>query len=171
MMGQSVVEISEVLIRSGAEVLLVRQQKAADPEPYWTLPGGLLEPGELPTGAAFRETLEEMGLSIRDPGRLAYLSAHDSPRRGGQLRVFCFETSEWNGDVTCDDPDGVVSEAGFFPVPRPSASWRTQTYPRCAVGGCAPARRPPSRRDDDRRCVALPRAARRDRRARGPRAA
>ena len=79
--------------------------------------GGLLEAGELSSEAAVRETLEESGILARGPFRLVYVSQHESPRRGGCLVVFCFETSDWDGDVVCADPDGVVFEAGFFSAP------------------------------------------------------
>ncbi len=113
---QQVIVIAEALIRRGTDVLLVEQQKFGDPEPYWTLPGGLLEPGEQANEAAARETLEETGVTMRDPGRLAYISQHDSLSRGEQVMVLCFETFDWIGEVVCEDPGGVVSDARFFSV-------------------------------------------------------
>ena len=54
--------VSVALVRDG-RVLLVKRARP----PYrglWTLPGGRIEPGESPEGAARRETEEELGLRI-----------------------------------------------------------------------------------------------------------
>lgn len=94
--------------------MLVKQQKSEDPEPYWTLPGGLVESDELATETATRETLEESGLTIRSIGHFLYVSQSQSFRRAEQIVVFCFESSDWSGEIVCEDPDRVVTEARFF---------------------------------------------------------
>jgi 8-oxo-dGTP diphosphatase len=46
--------------------ILVGQRR--DGNPPWTFPGGKIEPGESPEGAAVREALEETGLRVRATG-------------------------------------------------------------------------------------------------------
>jgi 8-oxo-dGTP diphosphatase len=111
-----VLQVAEVLVRDGDGVLLVKQRKAGDPGPYWTLPGGLLEPGETPVEAARRETFEEAGITVGEPLGFVYVSQLDRPGRDGQVIVYGFETRSWSGRIACEDPDGVVTEARFFPL-------------------------------------------------------
>jgi 8-oxo-dGTP diphosphatase len=113
---QPVLQVAEVLVRDGDDVLLVKQQKAGDPEPYWTLPGGLLEPGETPVEAVKRETFEEAGITLGEPLSFVYVSQLDRPGRDGQVIVYGFETRGWSGQIACEDPDSVVTEARFFPL-------------------------------------------------------
>jgi ADP-ribose pyrophosphatase YjhB (NUDIX family) len=47
----------------GGRVLLVRRSD----DGRWAMPGGWIEPGETPSDAAERETLEETGLIVTDP--------------------------------------------------------------------------------------------------------
>jgi 8-oxo-dGTP diphosphatase len=115
--ARPVFQVSAARIRRGEEVLLVKQQGPDDPEPGWALPGGAIEPGELATEALAREVREETGLRVLDPGRLLYVLHHDAPDFGGQMVVFCFEVSEWEGDLAPDDPDALILDARFLPAP------------------------------------------------------
>ncbi|MFI9275470.1 NUDIX domain-containing protein [Kitasatospora sp. NPDC052896] len=60
-------------------------------KPGWEFPGGVVELGEPPTGAAVREIEEELGLRL-DPGRLRLLvvdwEPRNGPRRGGMRLVY-----------------------------------------------------------------------------------
>lgn len=109
--------ISEVLVRGDNDILLVKQQKVGDSKPYWTLPGGLVEPDELVAEAVARETLEETGITIHSIDLLTYISQCHSLDQGEQTMVFCLETSGWSGEITCEDPDQVVAEARFLSAP------------------------------------------------------
>jgi 8-oxo-dGTP diphosphatase len=110
-------------VRRGDEILLV-QQGLGEEGLHWSLPGGILEDGELlPEGIA-REVLEETGVEILTLGRLAYVLQVDSrqPPRfrrssgseiGYLVTVWTFEVEAWRGDLDPRDPDGVVHEAAF----------------------------------------------------------
>ena len=50
-----------ILENSAKQVLIVK----ANYKPYWTFPGGLVDPGETPKQAVVRETFEEVGIEIQ----------------------------------------------------------------------------------------------------------
>ncbi|MCP2015691.1 mutator protein MutT [Deinococcus sp. HSC-46F16] len=60
-----------LLINERGEVLLVRQAYGRQ---FWGLPGGIVDPGETPLGAAVREAREEVGVEVALEGVVgAYL--------------------------------------------------------------------------------------------------
>lgn len=54
--------VAVAVVTSPLGVLAVRR---ADGRPPWAFPGGQIEPGEIPSRAAVRETREETGLSVQ----------------------------------------------------------------------------------------------------------
>jgi 8-oxo-dGTP diphosphatase len=119
-------QITAAVIRRGADVLLVRQQGPDDPEPFWGLPGGRVEEGELLPEALAREVREETGLEILDIGQLLYLaqlhnlgdvaqSQEGLPGPFRQFAVFVFEIRRWAGEISPADPDEYILEAQFVP--------------------------------------------------------
>ena len=54
-------QISTAIVRRGTDVLMVLQRGPDDREPYWALPGGVVETGELANEALVREVREETG--------------------------------------------------------------------------------------------------------------
>ena len=107
---QTVYLVVAALLRQDDEVLLVSQKGPEDEHAYWALPGGVVEPGEALITALAREVREEAGLEVTDPGRLAFVA--QTP--GGI--AFTFEIGEWEGQVRSTDPDGLVTDARFFPA-------------------------------------------------------
>jgi 8-oxo-dGTP diphosphatase len=105
--------IASALIRRGTDVLLVRQQRA-NRQDYWSLPGGVVDPGELLPEAMAREVREKSGLEVLDPGHLLYVVQHDKPTHVGYMMEFCFAVSAWRGVVATRDLDEIL-EARFMP--------------------------------------------------------
>jgi len=53
-----------VYVERGDEILLLQRAEGSALAGQWFLPGGMVEPGELPEAGARRELLEEAGLEI-----------------------------------------------------------------------------------------------------------
>jgi 8-oxo-dGTP diphosphatase len=124
--SRPVLHIAAAIIRRGDEIVLVRQGAPGE-EPLWGLPGGVLEDGELVLEGLSREVLEETGLEIAEPLRLAFVVQIDN-RRPEQLHrsrgrgsgylatIWTFEVDTWRGELAPADPDGFVFEARFVPL-------------------------------------------------------
>ncbi|GII00340.1 NUDIX domain-containing protein [Planobispora takensis] len=101
--------------------------------PYWMIPGGVIEPGELPEECAAREIGEELGLEAR-AGEL--LVVHWSPPVDDRPRVmvnFLFDGG------TVADPGGIrlqedeLDEAAFLSWEEASARLAFHTAPRLSA--------------------------------------
>jgi ADP-ribose pyrophosphatase YjhB (NUDIX family) len=102
--GRSTVVVLVFLEKEG-KILLVRQDYG---KRYWSLPGGVMEPGESIEQAAVREVKEETGLDIRvvrvvglysKPTEYAIAVTLEGEILGGWLQ-----------------PANEISECGFFPA-------------------------------------------------------
>jgi len=122
-----VLHIASAIIRRDDEIVMIRQA-APDEEPFWSVPSGRVEDGELVTEGLAREVLEETGLRVVEPGRLAFVLQIDSrraeqlyggrgPGNGYLATVWTFEVDSWNGDLEPRDPDGFVVDASFMSSP------------------------------------------------------
>ena len=112
-------------MRRADEIVLVRQGAPGE-EPFWTLPGGIVDDKELVPEALVREVFEETSLVIDLPTRLAFVRQVDErrpvqlvsswgPGSGYLLTVWVFDVEEWAGELEARDPDGVVHEARLVP--------------------------------------------------------
>jgi ADP-ribose pyrophosphatase YjhB (NUDIX family) len=124
--ARPVVHIAAAIIRRGEEVVLVLQGAAGE-TPFWALPGGVVDDGELVPEALAREVLEETGLEVARTTRLAFVRQLDNrrpeqlvesrgPGSGYLATVWVFEVDEWFGELRAHDPDGVVHEARLVPL-------------------------------------------------------
>ena len=104
------------IVRHQDYILMVQQQGTHDQHPYWALPGGLVESGELLTEALIRETYEEAGIQIEAIGRLAYCSQIDRPQQNAQTLAFAFEIETWSGTPGSHDPDGEILQVAWVPL-------------------------------------------------------
>lgn len=113
-------------MRRADEVVLVLQGASGE-TPFWALPGGVVDDGELVPEALAREVLEETGLEVASPTRLAFVRQLDNrrpvqlvesrgPGPGYLATVWVFDIDEWRGELRADDPDGVVFEARLVPL-------------------------------------------------------
>jgi 8-oxo-dGTP diphosphatase len=109
------VEVAAAIIRFGGDLLMVRQGALGE-ELFWSVPAGRLEPGELVTEALVREVKEETGITVLDPGPIAFTAQVDDRREGWFATVWTFDVAAWEGAIEVADPDGLVAEAAWIPV-------------------------------------------------------
>jgi mutator protein MutT len=108
-------QIAAAVIEHQGEIVLVRQGVPFRRSATWELPGGGIEPGELPTEAMIREVREETGLEVLDPGTVLYVSSSVDPATDDRATVFVFQVTEWRGELTGPaNPEDPVQEAAFF---------------------------------------------------------
>lgn len=67
------------------QVLIVK----ANYKPYWTFPGGIIDPGETPKQGAIRETFEEVGVKIA-PENVQFVAVVDRKSDFAQTYQFIF---------------------------------------------------------------------------------
>ena len=107
--------IAAAIVRRDVDLLMVLQA-GPDEAPVWSIPGGRAERGELVTEALAREVLEETGLRVVDPGRVAFVAQVDDRADGWFATVFTWDVAAWAGDLEPNDPDGFVREVAFVPL-------------------------------------------------------
>jgi 8-oxo-dGTP diphosphatase len=103
------------ILRRDDCVVLVQQQMPGAAQPYWVLPGGLVESGELVVEALIREVQEEAGAHVTAIAQLVCISQIDRPAHGMQTIVFIFEVEQWHGALEVNDPDAEVLAAELVP--------------------------------------------------------
>jgi len=75
-----------LLETTNGEVVAVKSQY----KPYWTLPGGIIDPGETPREGAIRETREEVGIKI-DPRTVEFVAVIDRRSEVAETYQFIFK--------------------------------------------------------------------------------
>jgi 8-oxo-dGTP diphosphatase len=106
------VQVAAALLRRGDDILLVQERRGETV--FWSVPGGGVEFGELVTETLARESLEEAGVVLHSPGRLAYIVNSTSHKFPSSVALF-FECEDWSGQIAAADPDNDVLQAAFFP--------------------------------------------------------
>jgi len=104
-----------ILRQEDDSVVLVQQQALHDVQPYWVLPGGLVEAGEFVVDALIREVQEEAGVQVVSIAHLGCCSQIDRPAHSTQVVVFIFEVGMWHGTLGQQDPDAEVLEVELVP--------------------------------------------------------
>ena len=106
--GMQIDLLALAILRRADQIVMVQQLTPHDHQPYWVLPGGLVEAGELVTDALIREVQEEAGVQVTAIGALVGLSQIDRPTHTAQTLAFVFEVVQWHGTLQCQDPDAKV---------------------------------------------------------------
>jgi len=101
-----------VLIDSRGRVLLVANDWGRRGRIRYTLPGGVVEPGETAVEAVVREVREETGLVVTGVEHLAYVVQVEDKRRRERTIAMAFRV-RWKGLLNPRDPDGHIVEARF----------------------------------------------------------
>src|SRR5688500_16128751 len=96
--------VAIAILRRDDCLVLVQQQMPGAAQPYWVLPGGLVEAGELVMDALIREVKEEAGAHVTAIAQLACLSQIDRPAQRMQTVAFIFEVAQWHGVLQSNDP-------------------------------------------------------------------
>ncbi len=94
-----------VFIQQGDAILLVKQNYGKQ---YWSLPGGVMEPGESIGDAAIREVKEETGLDVR---LKRVVGLYSKPSENG-LAV-CLEGEVVGGTLKADHE---ITKCRYFPL-------------------------------------------------------
>ena len=77
---------------------MVRQAGPGE-EAAWTIPGGRVEEGEEQVAALVREVAEETGLTVVDPGSVAFTTEAEDPSAGWSASVSTWDVAAWSGDL------------------------------------------------------------------------
>src|SRR4029079_1377649 len=104
------------LLETPDGVLLVRNQRRGGIED-WSTPGGVIdaEDADLLAGLT-REVEEETGLVVREWTGPLYEVRAFAPDMGWRMRCEVHLAVAFEGEVSVDDPDGIVVEARFVPA-------------------------------------------------------
>ena len=102
--------VALVFIQQGDAILLVKQDYG---QQYWSLPGGMMEPGESIDEAAIREVREETGLDVQ---LRRVVGLYSKPGEDG-LAV-CFEGEVLGGTLKADAAGNEITECCYFSYDR-----------------------------------------------------
>jgi ADP-ribose pyrophosphatase YjhB (NUDIX family) len=109
--------VASGIVEGPGTVLLV-QNRRRDGRTDWSPPGGVIEvaDGETVRDGLTREVQEETGINVTEWTGPVWSVEAEAGEAGWRLRVEVYRALAYDGDLTVDDPDGIVVDAGFFPV-------------------------------------------------------
>ena len=109
--------VASAIVERDGEVLLV-QNKRRDGRLDWSPPGGVVEvaDGEDVITGLTREVEEETGLRVTAWEGPVWLVDAEARDMDWHLHVEVHRAVAFEGELDCDDPDGIVCEARFFPM-------------------------------------------------------
>ncbi len=108
--------VASGLIERDGLVLLVRNVRRNGVED-WSTPGGVVDPEDTSLLAGLtREVAEETGIHVSEWVGPVYEVVAEAPDLGWRLRCEVHLAVAYDGDITVDDPDGIVVEASYYPA-------------------------------------------------------
>ncbi|MDQ1444778.1 MAG: 8-oxo-dGTP diphosphatase [Acidimicrobiaceae bacterium] len=105
-------------IIEGPGSLLLVQNRRRDGRMDWSPPGGVIEvaDGESVREGLTREVHEETGITVTEWAGPVWSVEAEAEAAGWRLNVEVFRAVAYEGEITVDDPDGIVVDARFVPV-------------------------------------------------------
>jgi ADP-ribose pyrophosphatase YjhB (NUDIX family) len=105
------------IVLDGDRLLLVQNRRRGGAFD-WSPPGGVIEVGEGEdvVDGLTREVEEETGLRVTAWAGPVYEVRAEAPELGWRLRAEVHVAVAFEGELTVDDPDGIVVDACFVPV-------------------------------------------------------
>ena len=140
---KNVFYVAGAVLERDAGLLLVRNLRRNGSHD-WSTPGGVIDPTDSSTlHGLSREVEEETGLRVLSWSGLLYEVVATSLDLGWEMRCEVHLAAEVDGDITINDPDGIVDHAAFisvddlgehlelcFPwVREPLTEWLSQRWP------------------------------------------
>lgn len=107
--------VGSALIESAEGLLLVANRRN-DGAVDWSPPGGVIDAGESLLAGLAREVEEETGLRVTSWDGPVYRLEAEAADAGWHLRVEVHRAVAFDGELTVEDPDGIVVDARFVPV-------------------------------------------------------
>jgi 8-oxo-dGTP diphosphatase len=105
-------------IVEGPDGVLLVQNRRRDGSLDWSTPGGVIEvhAGESVVDGLTREVAEETGIVVTEWAGPVYEVEAVAEGLGWHLRVEVHQALAFHGEITVDDPDGIVVDARFVPL-------------------------------------------------------
>lgn len=103
-------------LQKNGKILLTRRMNTGYEDGKYMVPSGHVEKGESLTAATVRETMEEVGVSVRPEDlRLVHTMYRPSHDATGERADFFFEAEKWQGEPQNCEPEK-CDEVGWFPL-------------------------------------------------------
>ncbi len=110
--------VASGLVERDGQLLLV-QNRRRNGSLDWSTPGGVIEvsAGESVVDGLTREVAEETGIQVSSWAGPVYEVEAVAEGLGWTLRAEVHRALLWQGSLLVDDPDGIVVDARFVPLP------------------------------------------------------